>query len=68
MAYLCDTKSLVLHLIANELGNVYWWIDASLFYSTFVQEGLESRGSYVSVNLFYLHKNYEPEDTRNRRM
>ena len=29
MTYLCDTKSLMLHLIANEFGNVYWWIDAS---------------------------------------
>ena len=28
MAYLHDTKSLMLHLIANEFGNVYWWIDA----------------------------------------
>ena len=30
MVFLHDTKSLMLHLIADELGNVYWWIDASI--------------------------------------
>ena len=29
MAYLHDTKSLMLCLIADEFGNVYWWVDAS---------------------------------------
>ena len=29
MAYLHDTKNIMLHLIADEVGNVYWWIDAS---------------------------------------